>query len=160
MRLTIAAIGKLKTGPEADLIQSYQKRSAGIGRTLGFSGLEITEAEAPSSLAGKKRQAHEGALLLRAASSGARLVALDERGQNVTSQDFAALLANLRDQGTSNLVFVIGGADGLCASVTAKASRTISFGAATWPHLLVRVMLTEQIYRAMTILAGHPYHRA
>ena len=159
MRLLIAAIGKLRGGPEATLVETYLKRAEGMGRQLGFSGPTVAEFDAPRSLAGAARQEQEGGALLRAAAQ-TTIIALDERGKNLTSKDFSKLLEKYRDDGAPGLSFLIGGADGHAAAVLERADAKISLGAATWPHLLVRVMLTEQIYRSMTMMTGHPYHRA
>ena len=158
MRLSIAAIGKMR-GADAALTQDYLKRACDLGRRLGFTGPDLSEFEAPRGLAGPARTAKEGDWLTTAAEGGASIV-LDERGKNLSSEAFAAMLADLRDAGTKETAFLIGGADGHDKKVTASARQTIAFGAATWPHMLVRTMLAEQLYRAMTILAGHPYHRS
>jgi 23S rRNA (pseudouridine1915-N3)-methyltransferase len=160
MRITIAAIGKMRAGPEAALTGDFIKRAQNLGRNLGFSGPELIEMEAPRGLTGAKRQAREGELLLSAAPSAATIICLDERGKNMPREKLASLLSQWRDDGASDAAFLIGGADGHDAAVLAKASLSLSFGAATWPHMLVRVMLAEQLYRAMTILSGHPYHRS
>ena len=160
MRIQIAAIGKLRAGPEATLIADYLDRARSVGRNLGFSGLTIAEMEAPKNLADKARQHREGELLLKSARDCDRLIALDETGKNITSREFADLLARLRDQGAGGAGFLIGGADGHSAAIKSRVVETLSFGAATWPHMLARVMLAEQLYRTMTILSGHPYHRS
>lgn len=160
MRLVIAAVGRLKSGPEADLIAAYATRIKGGGRSVGFTDLTIAEVEAPRGLEGPVRTAREGELLAAAAPAGARRLILDERGKLISSEDFAALLADWRDHGAPAACFFIGGADGLDRSIRESADTMLAFGRATWPHMLVRAMLCEQIYRAMTILAGHPYHRA
>lgn len=160
MRLVIAAIGKLRRGPQTDILADYVGRADALGRNIGFSGPRILDYDAPRALAGPQRQAREGEMLLGAVPDGAALFCLDERGRNITSYDFAAMLARLRDDGTSDAAFLIGGADGHDEAVRRRATQTLSFGAATWPHMLVRIMLAEQLYRAMTILSGHPYHRA
>ena len=157
MRLAIAAAGRLRGGPEADLIDDYAVRIRSLGRGLGVSAFDIREIEAPKGLAGEKRQERESALLMEA-TPDARRIALDERGDNLSSAEFARRIARLRDDGAGEIAFLIGGADGHHASL--KAEDRISFGRATFPHMLVRVMLAEQIYRALTILSGHPYHRA
>ena len=131
-----------------------------MGGALGLSGPALIEHEAPKALRGTARQAREGALLLGAAPDGAAIITLDEHGKNLTSEDLAALIAGYRDEGRRACAFLVGGADGHDASVKSAAMKTLSFGAATWPHMLVRAMLSEQLYRSMTILAGHPYHRA
>ena len=160
MRLLVAAIGKLRAGPEKALIDDYQTRASAIGRNLGFTAFDIQEFEAPAKLSGGKRQDAEAKALLNSTPDGAFVIALDERGRNYSSEELAKLLARQRDEGASAAAFVIGGADGHGPAVKQKANLTLSFGAATWPHLLVRVMLLEQLYRAMTIIAGHPYHRS
>ncbi|HBK90765.1 MAG TPA: 23S rRNA (pseudouridine(1915)-N(3))-methyltransferase RlmH [Parvularcula sp.] len=157
MRLTVAAVGRLRGGPESDLIEEYASRIRGAGRAVGVAAFDISEVEAPKSLTGEKRQARESELLT-AATQGARRIALDERGDVLTSADFAARIAGLRDEGAGEIAFLIGGADGHHRSLA--PDMRLAFGRATFPHMLVRVMLAEQIYRAVTILAGHPYHRA
>lgn len=157
MRVTVAAVGRLRAGPEGDLIDDYAARIRGAGRAIGITAFDIREVEARKSLSGDKRQERESALLTEAAPH-ARRIALDERGDIVTSAAFAAQLARWRDEGAAEIAYLIGGADGHHPSLPAEAR--IAFGRATFPHLLVRVMLAEQIYRAVTILSGHPYHRA
>ncbi|HXI86630.1 MAG TPA: 23S rRNA (pseudouridine(1915)-N(3))-methyltransferase RlmH [Parvularculaceae bacterium] len=160
MRLIIAAVGRLKSGPESTLVEDYSTRLRGVGRGLGFGEFRIVEVEAPKGLEGAMRRAKESALLLEATAKGARLVALDERGRNLSSEDFAKRIAQWRDEGAGEIAFLIGGADGHEEALRESADLLVSFGKATWPHMLVRAMLCEQIYRAMTILSGHPYHRA
>lgn len=160
MRIEIAAIGKKRGGPEAALVEDYLDRTRGFGRRIGFSDVVLSELEAPKSLSGETLKKREGELLLKTLSDGASLIALDETGENISSEKFAKLLERLRDDGAQSAAFVIGGADGHGDEVRGRATRLISFGAATWPHMLVRAMLAEQLYRAMTILSGHPYHRA
>jgi 23S rRNA (pseudouridine1915-N3)-methyltransferase len=160
MRLVIIAIGRLKQGPERELAERYRERFDDIGRKLGFRGLEIHEI--PESRAGDavRRMAEEAAAISAAIPEKSVLVALDERGDSIDSSVFARHLGRWRDQSAANTIFVIGGADGLSPELRRKAQLSIAFGSATWPHQMVRVMLLEQIYRAATILAGHPYHRA
>ncbi|MEM9496227.1 MAG: 23S rRNA (pseudouridine(1915)-N(3))-methyltransferase RlmH [Pseudomonadota bacterium] len=163
MRLIIAAIGKMRDGPEARLVEDYLERSQKLSRPLGLTGPQLHEIDAPKSLSGKERRANEGAALLKAARSGKGdtvIVALDEHGDALTSNALTTLIEKRRDTGASALAFLIGGADGHDETVMQAASKKIAFGPATWPHLLVRTMLTEQIYRSMTMLAGHPYHRS
>jgi 23S rRNA (pseudouridine1915-N3)-methyltransferase len=157
MRLTVAAVGRLRGGPESELIEDYAARIRGAGRAVGVTAFETAEVEAPKSLSGDKRRERESALLMEATPQ-ARRIALDERGEMVTSAEFAARIARWRDEGAGEIAFLIGGADGHHGSL--EADTRIAFGRATFPHMLVRVMLAEQIYRAVTILAGHPYHRA
>lgn len=159
MQIHVAAIGKMRGRPEAALTDDYIKRAGDLGRIRGFSGPDLSEYEAPRGLSGAARTAREGEWLCAAAGDGAAIV-LDERGRNLSSAKFASILGDLRDGGARRTAFLIGGADGHDAKVTAIAQHSIAFGAATWPHMLVRAMLAEQIYRAMTILAGHPYHRS
>ena len=156
MRLHVCAVGRLRTGPERALVDDYSKRFGRMGRGVSLgprSEHQIDERKAtgPES---------EAAALERAIPSGARLIALDERGALLGSPEFAALLARWRDDGAQDTAFVIGGADGLAPDLRARADVTLSLGRMVWPHMLARVMLVEQIYRAAGILAGSPYHRA
>ena len=155
MRLRILAIGRLRKGPEKDLIEDYISRFNRSGRPLGVGPVELTELEDKKG-GGKGAEA---ALLLKAIGQSAMVIALDERGTLQSSPDFAVHLARIRDAAPSELVFVIGGADGLDPAVLQRAQSRLSFGKMVWPHMLVRVMLTEQLYRAASILAGGPYHR-
>ena len=155
MRLRILAIGRLRKGPEKDLIEDYISRFNRSGRPLGLGPVELTELEDKKG-GGKGAEA---ALLLKAIGQSAMVIALDERGTLQSSPDFAVHLARIRDAAPSELVFVIGGADGLDPAVLKRAQSRLSFGKMVWPHMLVRVMLTEQLYRAASILAGGPYHR-
>lgn len=158
MRITIAAIGRLKAGPERELTARYLDRIDKAGRALS---LAVNVREFPESRAGSApaRKDQEAAAILAALPPSTLLVALDEGGKALDSRDFAGRLANWRDAGTEDVAFVIGGADGLGAAIRSAATITLAFGAMTWPHQLVRLMLAEQIYRAVTILSGHPYHR-
>lgn len=158
MRLSVAAIGRLRGGPEADLVDDYAARIRAAGRAQGVTRFDVREFEAPKGLSGVKRRQAESALLKDAAGD-AILVALDERGDTLGSADFAGRIGKWRDAGAAEVAFLVGGADGHEPSLVAEADLAVAFGRATFPHLLVRVMLVEQIYRAMTILSGHPYHR-
>jgi 23S rRNA (pseudouridine1915-N3)-methyltransferase len=151
MRVTIAAVGRLKSGPHAALAQHYAERLT--------IPLAIREVEEKRPLPPPELREREGALLLAAVPAGAVIVALDERGKTLGSEALAQRIAKWRDGGTGDLAFLIGGADGLADAVRQKAQLVLSLGAMTWPHLLVRGMLLEQLYRAQQILAGHPYHR-
>ena len=153
MKLGVIAIGKPGRGPEAVLADDYAQRATLAGRALGLGPLELIDLEPR-----KPGKGPEAELILKAAE-GACLIACDERGKTYSSRAFAEHIALLRDRGERRLVFVIGGADGLDASVRAAASSTLAFGPQTWPHALARAMLAEQLYRAVTILAGSPYHR-
>jgi 23S rRNA (pseudouridine1915-N3)-methyltransferase len=158
MKVTIAAIGRLKAGAERELLERYLKRADGAGRKhgLSFSVRELPDGRADAAVLRKEQEA---AALLAAFPPGAKVVALDESGQTLDSRAFADRLARWRDQGVEHLVFVIGGADGLGGTILEGADLCLAFGRMTWPHQLIRSMLAEQLYRAVTILSGHPYHR-
>jgi 23S rRNA (pseudouridine1915-N3)-methyltransferase len=157
VRLHICAVGRLRADqPERALVDDYMTRFNRTGRALALGPLTVVEVEDKKGLG----MAAEAVLLDRAIPAGAVIVTLDERGRTLSSPDFADQLARWRDGGTQDVAFVIGGADGIAPSLRARADYSVSFGAMVWPHMLVRVMLAEQIYRAATILAGGPYHRA
>ena len=160
MRLVVVSIGRLKQGPERELAERYRERFDDIGRKLGFRGLELHEIPESRARDAATRITEEAAAISALLPEKHLLVALDERGKSVDSASFARELGRWRDEGIGNTVFTIGGADGLSPDLRRKAKVGIAFGSATWPHQMVRVMLLEQIYRAATILAGHPYHRA
>ena len=151
MNILIAAIGRAKRGPEQELFQAYAARHAWR--------IDLKEIEIRKEQAVDVRRAMEGEALLAAVPDGARIVALDERGIPETSAQFAARLGAWRDDGIRTIAFLIGGADGLDGKVREAAHAVLCFGAMTWPHMLARVMLAEQLYRAHSILSGHPYHR-
>jgi 23S rRNA (pseudouridine1915-N3)-methyltransferase len=158
MRLSVVAIGRLKDGPERELVARYSERARAAAPALGLSGpdiLEISESRARRDLDRKR----EEAAAIRDRLAGAVAIAFDENGRSPTSEAFAADIARRRDAGERHLAFVIGGADGLDADLLATAAARISIGGMTMPHQLVRVLALEQIYRAMTILGRHPYHR-
>ncbi len=160
MRLLIIAIGRMKSGPERELVERYLTRCRASGPGLGLQSFEIVEfAESRKSTA-VLRKSEEAKAILGALPAAASLIALDETGTSLTSKKFSGTIARLRDDGVSHLSFVIGGPDGLDHSVRTRAAQVLSFSPLTWPHQLVRIMLAEQIYRATTILAGHPYHRS
>jgi 23S rRNA (pseudouridine1915-N3)-methyltransferase len=160
MRLLVIAVGRLKQGPERELAERYRERFDDTGRKLGFRGLEIHELAESRARDANTRIAEEAAAISAAIPPKSVLVALDERGDNIDSGTFARHLARWRDDQTAHTIFAIGGADGLSPELRRKAQMRMAFGSATWPHQMVRVMLLEQVYRAATILAGHPYHRA
>ena len=160
MRLVVVSIGRLKQGPERELAERYRERFDDIGRKLGFRGLDIHEIPESRARDAATRIAEEASAISAAIPEKSVLVALDERGDNIDSAGLARNLGRFRDQSVGNIVFIIGGADGLSPDLRRKAELSIAFGSATWPHQMVRVMLLEQVYRAATILAGHPYHRA
>jgi 23S rRNA (pseudouridine1915-N3)-methyltransferase len=159
MRLTVIAIGRLKQGPERELAERYRARFDDIGRKLGFRGLDVHDIPESRSRDTATRMAEEAAAITVLLPEKSLLVALDERGDNIDSAAFARHLGRWRDESIPGTVFAIGGADGLSPDLQRKAKLRIAFGKATWPHQMVRVMLLEQIYRAATILSGHPYHR-
>ncbi len=159
MRLTLIAVGRVKAGPERELVERYRSRIVAGARALGFGAFEIVEiAESRARREADRRS--EEAKAIREKAGTARLVLLDERGRNGSSEEFAATLAGWRDDGVAATAFVIGGADGLDQALTRDAAMQIAFGRLTLPHQLVRVLMAEQIYRALTIIGGHPYHRA
>jgi len=159
MRLLVISIGRLKQGPERELAERYRERFEDIGRKLGFRGLEIHEIPESRARDAATRIADEGVAISSLIPEKSVVVALDEHGTSLDSATFARHLGRWRDEAVASNVFVIGGADGLSPDLRRKAKLTVAFGSATWPHQMVRVMLLEQIYRAATILAGHPYHR-
>jgi 23S rRNA (pseudouridine1915-N3)-methyltransferase len=160
MRVIVIAVGRLKQGPERELAERYRERFDDAGRKLGFRGIGIHEIPESRARDTATRITEEAAAIAGAIPDKSVLVTLDERGQNVDSTAFAGHLGRWRDESVANAVFVIGGADGLSPELQRKANLKVAFGAATWPHQMVRVLLLEQLYRAATILAGHPYHRA
>ena len=155
MRVHICAVGRLRAGPERALVEDYLTRFDRTGRALGLGPAQVVEVDDRKG----GGMAAEAELLRRAIPDGAVIGCLDERGKDMTSPQFATKLAHLRDQGRRDLALIIGGADGIDPSLRAEADFALSFGRMVWPHMLVRVMLSEQIYRAATILAGSPYHR-
>jgi 23S rRNA (pseudouridine1915-N3)-methyltransferase len=160
MRLLVAAVGRLKDGPERELTERYRARAEQIGRRIGFQAAEVVEIRESRAADLTKRMVEESIAIANVIPDKAVSVLLDQQGQSLDSPAFAALLGRWRDDGRPAAAFVIGGDDGLAPSLRNKAQLRLSFGVATWPHPLVRAMLLEQIYRALTILSGHPYHRA
>jgi 23S rRNA (pseudouridine1915-N3)-methyltransferase len=156
MRLHVAAIGKLKSGAEKQLADDYHLRITQIARKAGLSSISVNEQPATTA----QRTAEEAAMLRKNIPPDAALIILDERGSSLSSEDFAKLLSKHLDRGTSDLAVLIGGPDGHDPGLRKAASMTIALGSMTWPHRLVRIMILEQIYRALTILLNHPYHRA
>lgn len=152
MRIVIGAVGRMRAGPMRTLMETY------LGRMTSLP-VDVREVVPRGNLPAPKLKVAEAGLLLQALPESGPLVAMDERGDDLSSQALASLLAGWRDEGHSACGFAIGGADGLDASLRQRAAKTIRFGRATWPHMLVRVMLAEQLYRSQQILAGHPYHR-
>ena len=155
MRISIVAVGRLRAGPEKSLLDDYLTRFDRTGRGLGLGPARVIEVEDKKNAG----MGAEAALLRKALPKGAVICTLDERGRVMSSPDFAKKLGGWRDAGRQDLALIIGGADGIDPSLRAEADFSISFGAMVWPHMLVRVMLAEQLYRAATILSGGPYHR-
>lgn len=160
MRLAIISVGRIKAGPERDLLATYSERLDAIGRRFGLGALSQTELDESRAATTEKRRGDEADRISARRGNGHLLVALDETGRDTSSSELAEWIREMRDAGSSGIDFVIGGPDGLDRELLKSADRRIAFGRATWPHRLVRVMVAEQLYRAATILAGHPYHRA
>jgi 23S rRNA (pseudouridine1915-N3)-methyltransferase len=158
MRVTIVAIGRQKSGPDRELAERYRKRAADAGRQLGIRAIEIVEIKESRARERDKRVLEESIAIATVIPDDTVVVALDERGANLDSASFAGQVQAWRNSGR-NVVFVVGGADGLSVEMKQRATLTLAFGIATWPHQLARIMLLEQLYRAVTILTGHPYHR-
>ncbi len=155
MNITITAVGRMKPGPERMLLDDYLERAGQAGRALALGPFMVTEIDERKA----RDRAAQSVRLIEAIPIGATAIALDERGKTLSSPDFAHLLARLRDHGAGAAVFLIGGADGHDDALRARTDRLLSFGPMVWPHMLARVMLAEQLYRAVSILAGSPYHR-
>ncbi len=155
MRVLIAAVGRLRDGPEAALTADYMARASNAGRQIGFKSVDLVEVEGKPP--GDPRA--EASALYRATPDDARKILLDERGAEWTSRQLAEKMARWRDDGVACATFWIGGADGVSQSVKDQADEKLAFGRQTWPHRFVRAMISEQIYRAVTILCATPYHR-
>lgn len=160
MRLQVLGIGKLKAGPEKTLSLEYQTRLEGLGRKAGITRLTVTDFAESQGQTASQRQTEEAKFLIGALAPKAFTLVLDERGKPFTSEGFSQLLQRHLDQGTQDLAFLIGGPDGHGAGTRKQAGQLISLSEMTWPHRLVRIMLLEQIYRAVTIMVNHPYHRS
>ncbi len=160
MRITVFAVGRMKAGPERELADRYFDRLKKTGSPLGLefgSIIEIIESRAPQP---ELRKQEESSKVLEELEPGGVLVLLDERGKTMPSEAFAGAIARFRDDGKRHLLFAIGGPDGHHASLRNRADIVLALGAMTWPHQIVRILVAEQLYRATTILSGHPYHRA
>jgi 23S rRNA (pseudouridine1915-N3)-methyltransferase len=160
MRILIAAVGRLKQGSERELAERYRKRAADFGRKVGLHAFDIVEIKESRADNPERRMLEESIAIANVIPERASTVILDERGSAMNSASFAAHVQDWRAQDKTAVVFIVGGADGLAPSLRDRADLALAFGAFTWPHQLVRIMLLEQIYRAVTILGGHPYHRA
>jgi len=159
MRVVIIAVGRLKQGPERELAETYRARAQAVGRALGMREIEIIEIRESRAADAERRRVEESIAIANVIPEGATTVVLDQRGDSLHSEALASLLREWRAEDRPAVCFVIGGADGLAASLRESAKLRLAFGAATWPHQLVRIMLLEQLYRSSSILAGHPYHR-
>jgi 23S rRNA (pseudouridine1915-N3)-methyltransferase len=159
MRLIVATVGRLKQGPERELAERYRKRAAETGRAASWRAVEVIEIRESRAREADKRMVEESIALANIIPDGAVKVVLDERGEALDSASLARQLQRWRENARPAAVFLIGGADGLAPSLKEQANLRMAFGTATWPHQLVRIMLLEQLYRAATMLTGHPYHR-
>jgi 23S rRNA (pseudouridine1915-N3)-methyltransferase len=159
MRVGIVAVGRMKQGPERELVARYLDRSLAGGRSLGLTGFTVSELNESRAGSAAARKTEEAKAIRAALPERGLVVALDEHGKTLGSEDFAHRLARWRDEGKPALSFVVGGADGLEPALIRSGDLALSFSPLTWPHQLVRIMLAEQLYRATTILSGHPYHR-
>jgi len=160
LRLWIYAVGHQRGTPEGMLVDDFCDRARKLGRNMGFSAVTLEELPVSKQRETDMRIKDEAERLAARLPDGAHIIMLDARGKGMTSEDFAEMLGSMRDVGTKDLAFVIGGPDGLGTLPGKKPGRSLAFGPQTWPHLLARSLLAEQVYRALTILAGHPYHRA
>lgn len=159
MRITLFAVGRLKAGPEKDLASRYLDRFAKAGPAIGLELAKLVEVQESRASNADTRKREEASVLEKALPEGAILVLLDERGKTLDSQAFSDAIGRYRDNGKRDMMLAIGGADGLDPELRAKADLVLNLGTMTWPHQLVRILIAEQLYRAVTILSGHPYHR-
>jgi 23S rRNA (pseudouridine1915-N3)-methyltransferase len=159
MRISLFAVGRLKAGPEKDLASRYLDRFAKAGPAIGLELVRVTEVTESKATNAETRKRDEATALEKALPDGALLVLLDERGKSLDSEAFAHTLGRFRDGGKRDLMVAVGGADGLDPALYARADMVLNLGSMTWPHQLVRILIAEQLYRAVTILSGHPYHR-
>ena len=159
MRVGLFAVGRLKAGPEKDLAARYLDRFAKAGPAIGLEFSRLAEVNESRASSADTRKREEAGMLEKALPEGSLLLLLDERGKALDSQGFSTLLGSFRDMGKRDLMIAIGGADGLDPSLLAQAKGKLAFGPQTWPHAMARAMLAEQVYRAVTILSGSPYHR-
>ncbi|MEW9835455.1 23S rRNA (pseudouridine(1915)-N(3))-methyltransferase RlmH [Mesorhizobium marinum] len=160
MKISVFAVGRMKAGPEKELADRYFDRFSKSGPAIGLELAGVVETPESRAQGAADRKREEADRLKQHLATGAALILLDERGKSIASEDFAGRIADMRDGGRRSLVVAIGGPDGHDPSLREAAEFVMSFGAQTWPHQMVRIMLGEQLYRAATILSGHPYHRA
>jgi 23S rRNA (pseudouridine1915-N3)-methyltransferase len=159
MRIMVAAVGRLKQGPERELAERYRRRAADAGRSAGITSIDIIEIKESRAGDASRRMLEESIAMANVIPDEGVLVILDGRGESLSSPAFAGRMQGWRSQNKSAVIFAIGGHDGLAPNLREKAVLAVAFGQATWPHQLMRIMLLEQLYRAVTILTGHPYHR-
>lgn len=160
MRVLIAAVGRLKQGPERELAERYRKRAADVGRKIGWQACDVIEIRESRADSPERRMLEESIAVANVVPDRAVTVILDERGESLSSAALAGRLQDWRAAERPAAVFIVGAADGLATTLREKADLALALGTLTWPHQLVRIMLLEQLYRAATILSGHPYHRA
>ncbi|MET0941584.1 MAG: 23S rRNA (pseudouridine(1915)-N(3))-methyltransferase RlmH [Mesorhizobium sp.] len=160
MKIAVYAVGRMKAGPEKELADRYFDRFARSGTAIGLEFSGVSEFPESRAQGAAERRREEAQKLQAHIPTGSALVLLDERGKNLSSENFAERIASFRDGGQRSLAFAVGGPDGHDGPLRDAATLLLSFGSLTWPHQLVRIMLAEQLYRAGTILSGHPYHRA
>ena len=159
MRIGLFAVGRLKAGPEKDLAARYLERLAKAGPAIGLEFSRVVEVAESRAANAATRKREEAGMLEKALPEGAVLILLDERGKALDSEAFATMISQYRDNGKRDLMVAVGGADGLDPALYDRADATLCLGKMTWPHQLVRILIAEQLYRAVTILSGHPYHR-
>lgn len=159
MRIGLFAVGRLKSGPEKDLASRYLERFAKAGPAVSLEFSRVIEVNESRASSAETRKREEAGLLEKNLAEGSLLILLDERGKAMDSPAFASLLGKFRDQGKREMMIAIGGADGLDPALYDRADAMVNLGSMTWPHQLVRILIAEQLYRAVTILSGHPYHR-
>ncbi|WP_298964877.1 23S rRNA (pseudouridine(1915)-N(3))-methyltransferase RlmH [uncultured Roseibium sp.] len=159
MRFTLSCIGRMKAGADKDLLDRYLDRARKSGRSLGITGLSLSEFPESRAQRPEDRKAEEAKVIQQSLPPRARLIVLDEHGKNLSSPAFSQKLEDWKNEGISEVVFAVGGADGHGQELLNRADLKLALGAMTWPHQIARILLAEQIYRAITIQAGHPYHR-
>jgi 23S rRNA (pseudouridine1915-N3)-methyltransferase len=159
MRIGLFAVGRLKAGPEKELAARYLDRFSKAGPAVSLELSRVVEVNESRASSADTRKREEAQLLEKSLAEGAILILLDERGKALDSPGFADLLGRYRDQGKREMMLAIGGADGLDPALYERADAIVNLGSMTWPHQLVRILIAEQLYRAVTILSGHPYHR-
>jgi len=159
MKLMILAVGRMKVGPEKELYAKYADRISKAGKGLHLTGPDLAELSESRFENAERRKTDEAEQLLASAGNDTRIIVLDEKGKNLSSREFSELLRSEQEMGTQTLAFALGGPDGHGELLISASVRKISFGSMTWPHQLARILLVEQLYRAITILSGHPYHR-